>query len=68
MEGSSQLFLAMMFGAFGLGYFSYGRKQKAIVPLFSGIGLFVIPYFLDNLYALIVAGMILLALPWFVKI
>lgn len=58
----------MFFGVIGMGYFSYGRKQKAIIPLISGISLFVVPYFISNVYLLVGAGVSAMALPFFVKI
>ena len=58
----------MIFGSFGLGFFVYGKKQKAVIPLFSGIGLIVFPYFISNIYILVVAGIVLIALPFFISI
>ena len=58
----------MVFGAFGVGFFMYGKKQKAFVPLIVGIALFVIPYFISNVYMLVIAGTALVALPYFVRI
>ena len=58
----------MVFGAIGLGFFTYGKKQKAIVPLFTGIALFVFPYFISNVYMLVIVGVMLVALPYFVRI
>ena len=43
MEGPSLLIWGMVFGAIGLGFFAYGKKKKAIVPLVSGIALIVFP-------------------------
>jgi len=68
MEGTSLLIWGMLFGAIGLGFFMYGRKQKAVVPLFTGIALFMFPYFISNVYGLVIAGVILIVLPYFVRI
>lgn len=68
MESESQLIWAMLFGAIGLGFFSYGRKQRAVVPLLTGIALFVFPYFVTDLYMLLLSGLALMAIPYFVKI
>ncbi len=68
MEGTSLLIWGMLFGAIGLGYFTYGRKQKAVVPLFVGMALFIFPYFISNIYVLVATGVVLIALPYFVKI
>jgi len=58
----------MLFGAIGLGFFIYGKKQKAIVPLLTGIALFIFPYFISNAYALVLVGIILVALPYFIRL
>ena len=68
MKGTSLLIWGMVFGAIGFGFFTYGKKQKAIVPLFTGTTLFVIPYFISNVYMLVIVGVILVALPYFVRI
>jgi len=68
MEGTSLLIWGMLFGAFGLGFFIYGKKQKAFVPLMTGIALFTLPYFISNVYMLVIAGTVLVALPYFVRI
>ena len=68
MEGTSLLIWGVLFGALGIGFFSYGRKQKAVVPLMTGIALFIFPYFISNVYMLVIVGAVLVALPYFVKI
>lgn len=68
MEGTAQLIWGMLFGAIGLGFFVYGKKQKAVVPLISGISLFIFPYFVSNLYLLVLVGAAIIALPYFVRI
>jgi hypothetical protein len=68
MEGSSQLIWGMIFGAIGLGYFMYGRKQRAAIPLLTGISLLIVPYFISNIYILVVSGLILMMAPYFIRI
>ena len=68
MEDSAQLIWAMIFGAIGLGFFTYGKRQKAVVPLSTGIALFIFPYFISNVYMLVVVGLVLVVLPYFVRI
>ncbi len=68
MEGTSLLIWGMLFGALGLGFFTYGKKQKAAVPLITGIALFIIPYFISNVYTLVISGVVLVVLPYFVRI
>jgi hypothetical protein len=68
MDSTAVLIWGMLFGAIGFGYFLYGKKQKAVVPLISGIALCVVPYFIANVYALLIVGVILMAIPFFVRI
>ena len=68
MVDTAQLLWGVIFGAIGLGYFVYGKKQKAIVPLMVGIGLLIFPYFISDLYLLAIVGVGLVALPYFVRI
>ncbi len=68
MDDTAQLLWGVIFGAIGLGYFVYGKKQKAIVPLTVGIALFIFPYFISDLYMLVIVGVGLVALPYFVRI
>ena len=68
MDGTAQLLWGVLFGGAGLGFFLYGRKQKAAIPFISGVGLLVFPYFVSNLYVLIAVGIFLMALPTLVKL
>jgi len=68
MEDTSTLFWGLFFGVIGLAFFSYGKKQKAIVPLFSGVALMLYPYFITNVYLLVLVGAVLIALPYFVRL
>ena len=68
MNNPSILIWGVIFGSIGLGFFVYGKKQKAIIPLLSGIGLMVVPYFISNMYILILSGIVLVALPYIIKI
>ena len=58
----------ILFSAIGLGFFTYGKKQRAIVPLLSGMALMIYPYFVANIYALVGIGVGLSALPYFIRI
>lgn len=68
MDDSTTLLWGLIFGVIGLAFFSYGKKQKAIVPLFSGVALLLFPYFISNVYLLVLIGVILVAIPYFVRI
>jgi hypothetical protein len=65
---ASSLLWGLLFGSIGLGFFIYGKKQKAVVPLVCGLVLMVFPYFVSNTILLVVIGIVLVAIPRFVKI
>ena len=65
---TSLLLWSLLFSSIGLGFFIYGKKQRAIVPLFCGLGLMIYPYFVSNTLLLAVIGAALMALPYFVRI
>jgi len=64
----SSLLWGLLFGSIGLGFFLYGKKQQAIVPLFCGLALMAFPYFVSNTFLLVAIGVALTALPYFVRI
>ncbi len=68
MQGTSLLLWGLLFGAIGIGFLTYARKQKAVVPFIAGIALLILPYFFSNVYLLVLSGFALVALPWFVRI
>jgi hypothetical protein len=68
MSNTSTLMWGVIFGSIGLGFFVYGKRQKAAIPLLSGIGLMVFPYFISNPYILILLGIVLIALFYFIRI
>jgi hypothetical protein len=65
---ASLLLWGVLFGAIGFGYFLYGRKQKAIVPLVCGIALMAFPYFIANVFLLVLIGVALTAVPYFYRL
>jgi hypothetical protein len=68
MEDPSALIWGTLFGGIGIGYFIYGKKQKNPVSFFTGVSLFVIPYFIDDILFLVVAALALMVLRFVVKI
>lgn len=65
---TSTLWWGLLFGSIGLGFFIYGKKQQAIVPLICGIALMVFPYFVSGTAWLVVIGLVLIAIPRFLKV
>ena len=61
------LLWGLLFGSIGLGYFIYGKKQRAVVPLVCGLGLMVFPYFVPNTMLLVGVGAMLIAIPYFLR-
>jgi len=65
---TSWILWGWLFGSVGFGFFVYGKKQKAVVPLVCGLALMVFPYFIANTILLVAMGAALMALPYFVRI
>lgn len=64
---TASLLWGLLFGSVGLGYFIYGKNQKALVPALCGLVLMIYPYFVSSTLLLVVAGAGLMAIPWFVR-
>jgi hypothetical protein len=62
------LLWGLLFGSIGLGYFIYGKKQRAVVPLVCGLALMVFPYFVPNTILLVGIGALLTAIPYFLRL
>lgn len=59
------LLWGLLFSSIGLGFFLYGKKQRAVVPLVCGLVLMIFPYFVPNVFAVVVIGIVLTAVPYF---
>ena len=64
---TSSLLWGLLFGSIGLGFFVYGKRQKAVVPLVCGLVLMIFPYFISNAILLVAIGVALVALPYFLR-
>lgn len=67
MSGSLLLW-GTLFGAIGCGYFLYGKRQEAPVPLVCGLTLMFFPYFVSNTILLATIGLALMVIPYFFSI
>lgn len=65
---TSTIFWGLLFSSIGLGFFLYGKKQQAAVPLVCGLGLMVFPYFVSNTMLLVAIGVALSVLPYFFRV
>ena len=68
MISATTLMWGIIFGSIGLGFFVYGKKQKAAVPLLCGIGLMLFPYFISNTLLLVLSGAVLAVVPFVIKV
>lgn len=58
----------LLFGSVGFGFFIYGKKQQAVVPLVCGVLLMVFPYFVSNTILIVLIGIALMVIPYFYRI
>ena len=49
------------------GYFLYGKKQKMTVPFVVGLVLMIFPYFIESNVLLGGIGLLLSAIPYFLR-
>ncbi len=64
---TTTLFLGLIFGSIGMGYFIYGRKQKQGIALISGVALCALPYLVSDILFITLIGVGVMALPFFFK-
>ncbi len=65
---TATLLWGLLFSSVGLGFFLYGKKQRAAVPLICGLALMIYPYFVSNVLALVSIGIVLAAIPYFLRL
>jgi len=64
---TSSLLWGLLFGSIGLGFFIYGKRQRNAVPLICGLLLMIFPYFVSNSILLVALGVVLMAVPYFLR-
>ena len=42
------LFASLLWGSIGVGYFIYGKKQQAMMPMIGGIVMILVSYFVGS--------------------
>jgi predicted membrane protein len=62
------LLWGLLFSSIGLGFFLYGKKQRAVVPLVCGLVLMIYPYFISNTILLVVIGVVITVIPYFLRL
>ena len=64
---SALLLWGVLFGSLGAGYCLYARKQGAVLPGVCGVALIVLPYFLSNVYVLVLVCLGFAAAPFLIR-
>lgn len=64
---SGTLFASLIWGTVGLGFVIYGKKQDESVPLFSGLALIAISYFILEAIWMSVTAVGIIACAWWLK-
>jgi hypothetical protein len=64
----SLLLWGLLFSSIGFGFFLYGKKQRSVVPLVCGLVLMIYPYFIPNVIVLVAIGIVLTAIPYFLRL
>ena len=67
MDSTTSIMWGVLFGAIGMGYFVYGKRQRQGIALLSGLVLCVFPYFISNAFLIILIGLVFMALPFFIR-
>jgi len=63
---ATSLFISVIAGAIGMGYFMYGKRQVRYAPMISGMILCVYPYFVSSTLWLCVIGLGLIVAPFLI--
>ena len=61
------LVASLIWGSVGLGFFIYGKKQQSMVPLFRGLLIIGISYFIESALYMSLASIALLAGVYWLK-
>ena len=65
---TSTLLIYIFFGSVALSYMMYGKSQRKAIALLSGIGLAILPYFSLDIWFISLFSLLLMALPFFIRI
>jgi hypothetical protein len=66
---SSFLFASLLWGSIGVGYFIYGKKQGATMPLIGGIAMIGVSYVVSGWLLMSLISIVLIAaMHWLMKL
>ena len=61
------LVASLIWGAVGMGFFVYGKKQQSMVPMFGGLFMIGVSYFIESALYMSLAELGLLAGVYWLK-
>lgn len=64
---ASTLFASLIWGTIGTGFVIYGKKQSAYIPMFGGLALVGISYFISSALIMSLTSVAILAGIWFLS-
>ncbi len=67
MQEPYLLLWGAFFSVIGLCFFLYGKNTKKDLLFYTGVSLFIYPYFISDVIVMILVGMLLLSFPYFYK-
>jgi len=67
LTSGSSLVASLIWGSVGMGLFIYGKKQQSQVPLFGGLLLIGVSYFIESALYMSLAALALLAGVYWLK-
>lgn len=62
------LLWGLVFSSIGVGFLIYARRRRVVVPLVAGLALTIYPFFVSNVYVLVLLGLALTAAPYFIRV
>lgn len=65
---TADIFLALLFGCIGFGYFVYGRRKENIVARYCGIAIVLYPYVASSTWEMLAVGIGLMIVPRFLEL
>ena len=68
MGNPDTIIWSFLFGTIGVGYIVYGKKQQSWAAFGAGLGLCGFTYFISNPVLIISIGIVLMILPFIIRI
>ena len=65
---TSFLFASLLWGSVGMGYFIYGKKQSATMPMIGGVVICAVSYVVSSWFLMTLLSIgIIVAIHWLIK-